>query len=121
MHPNSPNMPSNEKPDLTALVRDNPKTPEGKYLVMRRDGTVPDWQWFVLGARDPMVPLTLRFYALYGWVRGYFKWSYVRSVFRFARDMNAYRKDHGTGDPHKGLHRKDNPAIIELMRKGKGA
>lgn len=28
------------KQPLTGLVRDNPKTPEGKYLVKRRDGTV---------------------------------------------------------------------------------
>lgn len=42
---------SDKKP-LTGLFRDNPETPEGKYLVKRRDGTVVEWPSFVLGARD---------------------------------------------------------------------
>lgn len=43
------NFPSEQKPKLKGLVRDNPETPEGKYLVKRRDGTVPPWPHFVLG------------------------------------------------------------------------
>jgi hypothetical protein len=27
---------------------------EGKFLVVRRDGSVPHWPHFVLGARDPV-------------------------------------------------------------------
>jgi hypothetical protein len=37
--------------------------PGGKYLVVRRDGSVPEWQWFVLGSRDPAAPDALRTYA----------------------------------------------------------
>jgi len=50
----------NDKPILYGLVRDNPKTPEGKYLVKRRDGTVVEWPSFVLGARDPASAPALR-------------------------------------------------------------
>lgn len=31
-----------------------------KFLVVRRDGTVPDWPYLVLGARDPAAPAALR-------------------------------------------------------------
>lgn len=30
--------------------------PGKKFLVLRRDGTIPDWPWFVLGGEDPMAP-----------------------------------------------------------------
>ena len=53
---------SDKKP-LTGLFRDNPATPEGKYLVKRRDGTVVEWPSFVLGARDPHAAAALRAYA----------------------------------------------------------
>jgi hypothetical protein len=36
----------------------------GKYLVLRRDGTVPDWPYLVMGAADPVVPVALRAYAV---------------------------------------------------------
>ena len=29
---------------------------EGKFLVVRRDGSIPHWPHFVLGARDPAAP-----------------------------------------------------------------
>lgn len=51
------------KKPMKGLYRDNPKTPEGKYLVKRRDGTVPEWPSFVLGAKDPMAPAALLAYA----------------------------------------------------------
>lgn len=45
------------------LWRKSPETPEGKYLVKRRDGTIPEWPNFVLGAKDPAAPAALRAYA----------------------------------------------------------
>ena len=33
-----------------------------KYLVVRRDGTVPRWPWFVLGGRDQAARDAMRFY-----------------------------------------------------------
>lgn len=28
---------------MAGIWRNNPETREGKYLVQRRDGTIPDW------------------------------------------------------------------------------
>jgi len=36
---------------------------EGKFLVVRRDGSIPAWPHFVIGARDPAAPVALRAYA----------------------------------------------------------
>jgi hypothetical protein len=107
-----------EKPVLNGLVRDNPATPEGKYLVKRRDGTVPEWPSFVLGAADPMVPWTLRFYAVCGFLRGHFRWSMMRALWRFAGTMRRWRREHWIGDPGRGIHRKDDPETVAEMKKG---
>lgn len=48
-------MDATEKP-LTGLWRRNPETPEGKYLVKRRDGSVVEWPNLVMGAKDPAAP-----------------------------------------------------------------
>lgn len=34
---------------MARLWRNNEGTREGKYLVQRRDGTVPEWPYFVMG------------------------------------------------------------------------
>lgn len=52
-----------EKKPLTGLFRDDPATPEGKYLVKRRDGTVMTKPNFVLVATDPLAIAALRAYA----------------------------------------------------------
>ncbi len=109
-----------EKPILTGLVRDNPVTSEGKYLVKRRDGTVPEWPSFVLGGADPHAAVALRAYADSvernggnpGWVAG---------IRRLADDFDRWRDKHGEGDPGRGLHRKDDPATVAEMRKGRSA
>jgi hypothetical protein len=41
---------------MSGIWRFNSKTPEGKYLVTRRDGTVPEWPNMVFGAKDPAAP-----------------------------------------------------------------
>lgn len=46
---------------MAGLFSNQPATKEGKYLVQRRDGTVPDWPWFVLGARDPIAPCKTKY------------------------------------------------------------
>jgi hypothetical protein len=48
---------------MAGLWRNSAGTREGKYLVKRRDGTIPAWPHFVLGARDPMSPYALLAYA----------------------------------------------------------
>jgi hypothetical protein len=107
----------NGKPILNSLWRDNPATPEGKYLVKRRDGSVPEWPSFVIGARDPAAPAALRAYAD---AAGALQMppGFVASVRRLADEFETYRLKHGRGDPERGKHRVDDPAIVEEMRKG---
>lgn len=67
-----------EQKPLAGLWRKNPETPEGKYLIKRRDGTVPEWPSLVLGAKDPAAPAAINAYAdaafgdyaegRYGWI-----------------------------------------------------
>lgn len=109
------------KPTLTGLVRDNPATPEGKYLVCRRDGSVVEWPSFVLGARDPHAAYALRAYATSCAVDPNMDRGFIAAVFRLAAKYDRYRAEHGEGDPGKGIHRKDDPATIALMRKGHSA
>ena len=88
---------------------------EGKFLVVRRDGSVPHWPHFVLGARDPIVPQVLRYYATLAEQNGYEE-SYCDSIAELADDFEAYRADQGNGDPEAAPHRKDDPAVIAAMR-----
>lgn len=117
-----------EKQPLTGLFRHNPATPEGKYLVKRRDGTVVEWPSFVLGARDPIAEVALKAYARevhrlldqepeqakqLGLTR-----EFGDSLWAMAEDWAEYRAVHGNGDPGMGRHRVDDPATIAEMRKG---
>lgn len=88
---------------------------EGKFLVVRRDGTVPKWPHFVLGARDPWAPEALRHYASRARDGGADP-EYVQSLYELAFDFETYRIAHGNGDPDAGPHRTDNPVIIDAMR-----
>lgn len=88
---------------------------EGKFLVIRRDGTTPGWPHFVMGARDPAVPIALRAYALYSRTCG-FDEAYSDSVRELADDFNAYRLSAGDGDPDARPHRVDDPVAIGMMR-----
>jgi hypothetical protein len=110
-----------KKKPLTGLFRDDPETPEGKYLVKRRDGTVAEWPSFVLGARDPHAEAALRAYADSIEKDPEADPRFVRRLRDLADEFRAYRESHGEGDPTKGRHRKDDPATIEEMRKGRSA
>ena len=39
------------------------KYKDGKYLVLRRDGTIPEWPNFVIGGYDPCAAPAMRAYA----------------------------------------------------------
>lgn len=79
----------------------------GKYLVLRRDGTQPEWPSFVLGARDPLAPETLRTYASLCRQRGPEYEQFGEDMLRLAQEFEAYLEQHGSGDPQAGPHRKD--------------
>jgi hypothetical protein len=112
---------------LTGLVRDNPKTPEGKYLILRRDGSVVEFPVFVLGARDPYAAKALRYYAdlLQEEVdkQNYnIHHKYPKAIKKWADVFDDYRKEHGESKPCSDKSdRVDCPLIIALMKAGKSA
>jgi len=102
---------------MARLWKNTEGTREGKYLVTRRDGTVPDWPHFVLGARDPATPFALRAYASASQVLGKDP-AFVADVLALADEFDRYRFEHGEGDPDAPPHRTDDPATIAKMRFG---
>lgn len=88
---------------------------EGKFLVVRRDGSSPHWPHFVLGARDMAAPIALRAYADAAEKMGY-EPEYVASIRELADDFVDYCTQEGTGDPEAPPHRKDSHDVIEAMR-----
>lgn len=91
--------------------------PVGKYLVQRRDGTVPEWPYFVLGARDEAAEVALRAYADAAERLG-LDAKYVADVRELADDFMNYRLDEGAGDPDARPHRQDDPAVVLRMKLG---
>ena len=86
-----------------------------KYLVVRRDGSVPKWPKFVLGARDPAAPAALRAYAAQAEKLGMDP-EYISMVLSMADQFERYRLDEGPGDPDAPpLERPDDPAIMEAL------
>ncbi len=107
-----------EKPKLLGLFRDQSDTPEGKYLVKRRDGSVVEWPSFILGARDPHAAAALRAYADSAATDPEIAPEFVARLRCFADEWDVYRATHGAGDPGRGRHRKDDPATVAEMQKG---
>ena len=85
-----------------------------KFLMRRRDGSVPDWPWLVLGARDPSTPTAIRAMADWHAEHGT-DGEYVDDLRRLANEWDRYRAIHGDGDPEAGPHREDNPDIIAVI------
>jgi hypothetical protein len=105
---------------MPGLWKNNPETPGGKYLLKRRDGSIPMWPFFVIGARDPAGPAGLRAYADEAERLGMDP-TYVEDVRDLADEFFHWCKDNGPGDPDAPRHRKDDPATVAEMRKGRGA
>lgn len=98
----------------------NPKFKGGKYLVVRRDGTVPAWPKFVLGGRDPYAPVALRAYAAafdtaHAGVPVIEDRAYSDSVRELADDFERYAATAGEGDPSGAPHRTDQPEVVAAM------
>ncbi len=105
---------------MSGLWRYGDKAPEGKYLVTRRDGSVPEWPSMVFGAKDPAAPAALRAYADEGERLGYDP-VFVADVRRLADEFADYCATHGQCDPDAPPHRNDDPETLAKMRLGKGA
>src|SRR4051812_6253348 len=104
---------------MSGLWRNRAETREGKYLVTRRDGTVPAWPNFVFGAADPAAPAGLRAYADEADRLGYDP-QFVVDVRDLAEEFEAYCRVNGKGDPDAKPHRKDDPETVAKMRRGRG-
>lgn len=100
---------------MAGLMSEQPDSPEGKYLVMRRDGTIPPWFWFVLGSADPDAAEAMRYYASLAQERGRDP-EYVASVLRRADKFDEWLASHPEGDPDAPRHRTDDPEVIAKMR-----
>lgn len=92
----------------------------GKFLVLRRDGSIPTWTWFVLGARDPHAPTALRAYAdsiMNTNCDNDALRAYAIDVIALAHKLDLERTStgDGDGDPEAGPHRKDNPLVLDMM------
>lgn len=87
---------------------------EGKYLVVRRDGTIPSWPHFVLGGDDPCTPAALLAYASEAERRGLDS-EYVASIRELAEDFS--KRTGGKADSDAGPHRTDHPVVIAIMRR----
>lgn len=105
---------------MARLFRNNPETPEGKYLVKRRDGTIPEWPFLVLGAADPCAPAAIRAYAAAVAQFGMDQ-RYVADLYELATDFERWMAANKQGDPDAPRHRKDDPATVAEMTRGKGA
>lgn len=92
----------------------------GKYLVLRRDGSVLEHPHFVLVARDPAAPRALMAYARQAELLG-FDPTYVRNLRDLAPTWHEYREAHGAGDPDAKPHRKDDPDTVAKMARGGSA
>jgi len=89
---------------------------EGKFLVVRRDGSIPHWPHFVMGARDPAATAGLLAYAEKARELGY-EPAYCDSIVELAtKDFPAYLAQEGAGDPEAPPHRTDDPHVIDAMR-----
>ena len=108
---------------MSGIWRNNPETREGKYLVKRRDGTIPHWPWFVLGGLDPASPGALLAYAAEAERLGMdpIYVADVRALIGTFRDWQADMPPEDLGDPDAPRHRKDDPATVAEMVKGRGA
>lgn len=88
-----------------------------KFLVTRRDGTVPEWPYLVIGARDPAAPAALRAYAVAARQLGMDP-DYADDIDGLADDFEHYRAEHGTGDPDAPPHRVDNAEVVARFGSG---
>ena len=105
--------------DMAKIWMKTPGIMEGKYLVVRRDASIPEFPTFVLGARDPWAPAALRAYAMAAREAGADA-DYCDSIVEYADDFERYRGIYGAGDPESGPHRQDDPSVVQVMRDGRG-
>lgn len=88
-----------------------------KFLVQRRDGSVPEWPYIVLGGRDPAAPAAIRALSEESLKRGMDP-EYCDDLLNLANYFEKYRNEHGEGDPDAGPHREDDESIVSRFKIG---
>lgn len=111
-----------ERETMPKLMREDPKTPEGKYpIVLRRDGTVVEFEYFVLALKDPCTARALTAYAEEAH-RQKLDPDYVASVQKLAERSvhlsftDETREGGPTADPGAPTEREDDPALLAWAR-----
>jgi len=89
-----------------------------KYLVVRRDGSVPEWPYLVMAATDPAVPGAIRAYADTCKLDEALDPEYVADLYRLADSFDEWRVTHHLGDPDAPPHRLDDPNVVCRIRAG---
>lgn len=87
-----------------------------KFLVLRRDNSVPEWPWIVLGAADPAAPFALEAYANNAEGQGMDK-EYCEQVRMLARRFREWRTNNWSGNPDAEPHREDDPQVVNRIPK----
>lgn len=105
---------------MAGLWRKNPETPEGKYLLKRRDGSIVKVPFMAFLATDPAAPAGLRGYADRA-EELKFDPEYVQDVRDLAMQFEDFFVENPPGDPDAPRHREDDPATIAEMRQALGA
>lgn len=100
------------------LWKYNPETPEGKYLIRRRDGSIPQWPSLVIGGADPAGQAALRAYADEAERRGYDPALVADIRDRLIPEFTQWQQSYGFGAPDAPRHREDDPSVLHLMRQG---
>ena len=85
-----------------------------KFLVQRRDGTVPEWPWLVIAAADPVAPYALHAYAEEARRLGLDS-EYCDQVDALADRFDEWRRSNHMGDPDAPAHRPDDPNVVALI------
>lgn len=102
---------------MPGLWRNAEGTRQGKYLVVRRDGSIPEAPVFVLVAADPAAATALHAYAMCA--EGLeMDAEYVSDVKELGFEFSQWRSRHGQGDPDAPRHREDDPGIVGWMETG---
>jgi hypothetical protein len=91
-----------------------------KYLAVRRDGTVLECPYLVIGARDPAAPAALRALADEYEALG-MDAELVDDLHGQANDWERFRVEFGDGDPDAPLHRTDDPSVVARFQETYGS
>lgn len=88
-----------------------------KYLVLRRDNSVPEWPYLVLGAADPSAAAAIRALSSDARNRGKDP-EYCDDLLRLADNFEAWLSTNPEGDPDAPPHRKDDPLVVSRFKRG---